>query len=123
MMIAHTTLHVSDYAKSKAFYTQVLVARSDITRTWSTGNQPGSTTTNTDFWISAEDSVVSTHLAYEARSREQVQAFHKIAIESGAKDHGRPGYRDYSPGNCAAFVIDPNGHNIEAVRYDPARER
>lgn len=122
-MIAHTTLHVGDYAKSKAFYTKVLGTlgyRQNMEYGQSAGFNDGK---NTDFWISAEDTVVPTHLAFEARGREQVDAFHEAALKAGAKDNGRPGYRDYSPGYYAAFAIDPNGHNIEAVWYDPARER
>ena len=121
-MIAHTTLAVSDYAKSKAFYTKVLSTlgyRQNMEYGESAGFNDGK---NTDFWINAEDSVVPTHLAFQASSRSQVEAFHKIAVSAGAKDNGAPGYRDYSPGYFAAFVIDPDGNNIEAVWYDSAKE-
>ena len=117
-MIAHTTLPVSDYAESKAFYTNVLSTlgyRQNMEYGESAGFNDGE---NTDFWISAEKPVVPTHLAFQAGNRKQVEAFHKAA---GAKDNGGPGYRDYSPGYFAAFVIDPDGHNIEAVWYDPAK--
>jgi len=120
-MIAHTTLLVSNYAKSKAFYTNVLATlgyRQNMEYGESAGFNDGK---NTDFWISAEKKVVPTHLAFEARSRNQVEAFHKVALAAGAKDNGRPGYRDYSPGYFAAFAIDPDGNNIEAVWYDPAK--
>jgi catechol 2,3-dioxygenase-like lactoylglutathione lyase family enzyme len=120
-MIAHTTLPVSDYTKSKTFYTSVLATlgyRQNMEHGKSAGFNDGK---NTDFWISAEKSAPSTHLAFQAGSRAQVQAFHKAAITAGAKDNGLPGYRDYSPGYFAAFVIDPDGHNIEAVWYDPSR--
>jgi catechol 2,3-dioxygenase-like lactoylglutathione lyase family enzyme len=122
-MIAHTTLHVSDYPKSKAFYTKVLRAlgyHQNMEYGQSAGFNDGK---NTDFWISAEDTIVPTHLAFETRGREQVEAFHEAALKAGAKDNGGPGYRNYSPGYYAAFVIDPDGHNIEAVWYDPAREQ
>jgi catechol 2,3-dioxygenase-like lactoylglutathione lyase family enzyme len=120
-MIAHTTLPVSNYARSKAFYTSVLAAlgyRQNMEFGESAGFNDGK---NTDFWISAEKKVVPTHLAFEARSRKQVEAFHKAALAAGAKDNGRPGYRDYSPGYFAAFALDPDGNNIEAVWYDPAK--
>jgi catechol 2,3-dioxygenase-like lactoylglutathione lyase family enzyme len=120
-MIAHTTLPVSDYTKSKAFYTNVLATlgyRQNMEHGESAGFNDGK---NTDFWISAEKSVVPTHLAFQARDRQQVEAFHRAAVTAGAKDNGYPGYRDYSPGYFAAFVIDPDGNNIEAVWYDPAR--
>jgi catechol 2,3-dioxygenase-like lactoylglutathione lyase family enzyme len=120
-MIAHTTLHVKRYAKSKAFYSKVLATlgyRQNMEYGESAGFNDGK---NTDFWISAEKKMVPTHLAFEARSRNQVRAFHKAALAAGGKDNGGPGYRDYSPGYFAAFAFDPDGNNIEAVWYDPAK--
>jgi catechol 2,3-dioxygenase-like lactoylglutathione lyase family enzyme len=120
-MIAHTTLPVSNYSKSKAFYSDVLSTlgyRNNMEYGKSAGFNDGK---NTDFWISEEKSVVPTHLAFEASSRKKVEAFHKAALAAGAKDNGAPGYRDYSPGYFAAFVIDPDGNNIEAVWYDPSK--
>jgi predicted lactoylglutathione lyase len=78
---------------------------------------------NTDFWISEEKTVVPTHLAFRARARKQVEAFYKAALAAGAKDNGGPGYRDYSPGYFAAFVLDSDGHNIEAVWYNPKKAK
>jgi catechol 2,3-dioxygenase-like lactoylglutathione lyase family enzyme len=120
-MIAHTTLLVSDYAKSKTFYTNVL-----STLGYSAKMEDGTSAAlndgkNTDFWISAEKTVVPLHLAFQAADRKQVEAFHQAGVKAGGKDNGRPGYRDYSPGYFAAFVIDPDGNNIEAVWYDPAK--
>ncbi|HEX3396314.1 MAG TPA: VOC family protein [Steroidobacteraceae bacterium] len=120
-MIAHTTLSVSDYAKSKSFYTSVLSTlgyRPKMEYGTSAGFNDGK---NTDFWISAEKTVVPTHLAFQAGDRKQVEAFHQAGVKAGGKDNGYPGYRDYSPGYFAAFVIDPDGNNIEAVWYDPAK--
>jgi len=60
------------------------------------------------------------HIAFEAQSREEVDAFHRAALEAGARDNGPPGIRaKYSPNYYAAFVIDPDGHNIEAVFHEP----
>jgi len=73
---------------------------------------------NTDFWIAKKQTVVPLHLAFEARSEAQVKAFHAAALGAGGKDNGAAGYRDYWPGYYAAFVHDPDGHNIEAVWYD-----
>ena len=106
-MIAHTGLHVSDYQRALEFGD-------------SAGFNDGR---NTDFWISRSERVVPTHLAFEAKSREEVQAFHQAALACGARDNGGPGYRDYSPGYYAAFAYDPDGHNIEAVWYDPGKEK
>jgi catechol 2,3-dioxygenase-like lactoylglutathione lyase family enzyme len=118
-MIAHTTLPVSDLAKSKAFYAKVLSTlgyRQTMDYKESAGFNDGE---NTDFWIGARRSVVPTHLAFQAVNRAEVESFHQVGIAAGGKDNGAPGYRDYSPGYYAAFLIDPDGNNIEAVWYDP----
>ena len=117
-MIAHTTLHVSDYKKSKAFYTQALAPlgyRNNMESGEAAGFNDGK---NTDFWLVREDRVVPTHLAFEANSQGEVEAFYKAALSAGGTDNGSPGYRDYWPGYYAAFVYDTDGHNIEAVWYD-----
>jgi catechol 2,3-dioxygenase-like lactoylglutathione lyase family enzyme len=118
-MIAHTSLTVSDYTKSKAFYVRALRAlgyRNNMEYDESAGFNDGK---NTDFWISKEASITPTHVAFEAASKQQVQAFYEEALAAGGKDNGAPGYRDYSPGYYAAFVYDPDDNNIEAVWYDP----
>ncbi len=117
-MIAHTSLAVSDYRRSKAFYIQALKPLG-YTNNMEYGEAAGfNDGKNTDFWIGRKQTVVPMHLAFEARSREEVQAFHTAALAAGGKDNGGPGYRDYWPGYYAAFVHDPDGHNIEAVWYD-----
>ncbi len=117
-MIAHTTLPVSDYKKSKAFYKKALKPLG-YTHNMEYGDAGGfNDGKNTDFWIMRLDPVVPLHLAFEANSRKEVEAFHKAALAAGAEDNGGPGYRDYWPGYYAAFVLDPDGHNIEAVWYD-----
>jgi len=73
---------------------------------------------NTDFWIMRMDTIVPTHLAFEANSQQEVEAFYKAALAAGGTVNGGPGYRDYCPGYYAAFVYDRDGHNIEAVWYD-----
>jgi catechol 2,3-dioxygenase-like lactoylglutathione lyase family enzyme len=120
-MIAHTTLPISDYSKAKAFYSDVLSTlgyRNNMEYGQAAGFNDGK---NTDFWISKEDTVVPTHVAFQANNRRQVEAFHQRALAAGAKDNGGPGYRDYSPGYFAAFVLDPDGNNIEAVWYDDSK--
>lgn len=120
-MIAHTTLPVSDAPRSKAFYARALAPlgyRNNMEFGDSAGFNDGK---NTDFWIRKEDTVVPLHLAFEARSAAEVQAFHAAALAAGAQDNGGPGYRDYWPGYYAAFVHDPDGHNVEAVWYDYSR--
>jgi predicted lactoylglutathione lyase len=86
-----------------------------------------------DFWydelfVSAQESSAAqgkltgrTHLAFQAASREMVDLFHKAAIAGGGKPNGAPGERHYHAGYYAAFVLDPDGNNIEAVFHGPAR--
>ena len=122
-MIAHTGLPVSDYRRSKAFYIQVLKPLG-YSNNMEFGDSAGfNDGKNTDFWISRKERVEPAHLAFEVKSADQVKAFHKAALAAGAKDNGAPGYRDYSPGYYAAFAYDPDGHNIEAVWYDPSKEK
>jgi len=60
------------------------------------------------------------HLAFQAKDRAMVEAFHKAALAAGGKENGKPGERQYHPGYYAAFVLDPDGNNIEAVYHGPA---
>jgi catechol 2,3-dioxygenase-like lactoylglutathione lyase family enzyme len=120
-MIAHITLAVSDYKKAKEFYKKVLAPlgyklNMDHPEWKASGFMEGG---HTSFWISEKDKVVSSHVAFEAKNKEAVDAFHKEALAAGAKDNGAPGYRkEYWPGYYAAFVYDADGNNIEAVWYD-----
>ena len=117
-MIAHTTLPVSDFEKSKLFYVQAL-APLGYTNNMEDGEAAGfNDGKNTDMWIVREDAVIPTHLAFEAKNKQEVEEFYKAALAAGATDNGGPGYRKYWPGYYAAFVYDPDGHNIEAVWYD-----
>jgi catechol 2,3-dioxygenase-like lactoylglutathione lyase family enzyme len=121
-MIAHTTLSVTDYRKAKAFYSEALAPlgyKNNMEYGESAGFNDGK---NTDFWITREKSVVPTHLAFEASTQKQVEDFYKAALKAGAKDNGEPGYRDYWPGYYAAFVLDADGNNIEAVWYDYSKK-
>jgi catechol 2,3-dioxygenase-like lactoylglutathione lyase family enzyme len=123
-MIAHTGLAVRDYARSKAFYVKALAPlgySSNMEHGKAAGFNDGK---NTDFWIGQSDTIAKTHVAFEAKSRHEVEAFHEAAVAAGGKDNGGPGYRkEYWPGYYAAFVHDPDGHNIEAVWYDYAAEK
>lgn len=117
-MIAHTTLPVTDYLKSKSFYTRVLA-----TLGYSNNMEDGEAAgfydgQNTDFWVVREATVFPTHVAFEAKSKQEVEDFYSEALAAGATGNGGPGYRDYWPGYYAAFVLDADGHNIEAVWYD-----
>lgn len=118
-MIAHTSLPVSDYAKSKSFYIRALKPlgySNNMEYGEAAGFNDGK---NTDFWIDEQDTVTPTHVAFEAKSKDEVAAFYEAALAAGGTDNGGPGYRrDYWPGYYAAFVRDLDGNNIEAVWYD-----
>ena len=62
------------------------------------------------------------HLAFQAKDREMVDRFYEAAIGNGGEEHGPPGERSYHPGYYAAFVLDPEGNNIEAVYHGPAKQ-
>jgi catechol 2,3-dioxygenase-like lactoylglutathione lyase family enzyme len=62
------------------------------------------------------------HFAFQARNREAVERFHSAALSAGGADNGKPGERSYHPGYYAAFVIDPDGNNVEAVFHGPAQK-
>jgi len=119
-MIAHTSLFVSNYKKSKAFYKKLLKPlgyKIKYEFGEATGFNDGK---NTDFWMAThEKGVIMSHLAFEAKNKKEVEAFYKAGLAAGGRDNGSPGYRKhYWPGYYAAYIYDPDGHNIEAVFYD-----
>ena len=132
-MIDHTGVSVSDYARSKAFYTQALgaigyevlmevpAALSGKTDAAGFGDT-GATPPKPDFWIGqGTPNRPAVHVAFRVRQRAQVDAFHAAGLAAGGRDNGAPGIRaHYHPGYYAAFVLDPDGHNIEAVCFEPA---
>lgn len=119
-MIAHTSIPVSNYERSREFYTKIL-APFGYTQNMAFGESAGyNDGKNTDFWIKAHrGEMAKLHVAFEAKNKQEVEDFYKTALEAGARDNGAPGYRkEYWSGYYAAFVLDPDGHNIEAVFYD-----
>jgi catechol 2,3-dioxygenase-like lactoylglutathione lyase family enzyme len=125
-LIDHVTLFVTDYARSKAFYEEAL-APLGVKQLMEYGKACGfGRDTKPDFWIgqgptsfqTAEHAkaVTPTHLAFAARTRAEVDAFYTAAMASGGRDFGKPGLREiYHPHYYGAFVLDPDGHNVEAV--------
>jgi catechol 2,3-dioxygenase-like lactoylglutathione lyase family enzyme len=121
-LIDHLQLVVRDLPASQRFYTAVLEVL----------GIPLGGTGDGYFW--ADELFVSTadsqaahgeltgrhHFAFQARDRAAVEAFHKAALASGGRDNGAPGERPYHPGYYAAFVLDPDGNNVEAVFHGPA---
>jgi catechol 2,3-dioxygenase-like lactoylglutathione lyase family enzyme len=123
VVIDHLSIGVSDLARSREFYLRALAPLGfEELNAWSedayeVGFGPPQFD---DFWISIRHAVGSAHVAFAADSEEQVCAFHAAALAAGAKDNGAPGPRpEYSDGYYAAFVLDPDGHNVEAVYHGP----
>lgn len=123
-MIDHTGFVVSDFSRSLAFYTQALAPLGYLSlMEFSAEANAGSRRAGfgvpptADFWIyQGSPNVPRMHVAFSAPNRAAVQAFHAAAIAAGGQDNGPPGLRPhYHPGYYAAFVLDPDGHNIEAV--------
>jgi catechol 2,3-dioxygenase-like lactoylglutathione lyase family enzyme len=131
--IDHTSLSVGDYEKSKAFYVAALkplgVAVQMEFPMGATGDSSvaGIGTPGKPFlWISSGGKTSPhLHIAFRAENRAQIDAFHAAAIAAGGTDNGPPGVRKmYHPNYYAAFVLDPDGHNIEAVTHTaPASPR
>lgn len=129
-ILDYVTLMVSDYARSKAFYTKAL-APLGIKPLMEFGKACGfGRTGKPDFWIGEGPTsfqkaehlkvITPTHLAFAAQSRAEVNAFYEAALEAGAKDFGKPGPRpQYHASYYGAFVLDPDGHDIEAVIHTP----
>lgn len=121
-LIDHIQLVVEDLERSKRFYTAVLGALGIPI----VGEEAGF------FWadelvVSSKTSPAATgettgrvHLAFQAPDRATVERVHRDALAAGGTDHGAPGLRPYHPGYYAAFVLDPDGNNIEVVHHGPA---
>ncbi len=131
-MLDHMTLRVADINRTRAFYTAALAplgyriaydhvhdgvavlgfAQGEHIDTWfMDGTSP----------YGAHPTSTSCHLAWRAPSRAAVDAFHAAAMAQGGRDHGAPGLRPlYHPHYYGAFVIDPDGNNVEAVCHDPS---
>ena len=115
-MIDHFTLTVPEMARAKDFYTRAL-APLGYSVLMDFGEMVGFGDRKPYFWLkSGPNGSQPMHMAFEARSRKAVDEFHAAALEAGARDDGAPGLRkDYHPNYYAAFVVEVNGHPIEAV--------
>jgi catechol 2,3-dioxygenase-like lactoylglutathione lyase family enzyme len=126
-MIDHTGVSVSDYQASKAFYLKALAAigyelikefPASVTKSidvagFGEGGKP-------DFWLAGRAPGEKMHVAFRVSSRALVKKFHEAAVAAGGKDNGAPGVRaHYHPNYYGAFVLDPDGHNVEAVCHVP----
>jgi len=116
-LIDHIHLRARDLDKTKRFYRAVLTAigRADAI------HETDSYFSADELWIdAAEGSTSRIHLAFQVPDRETVVRFHAEGLAAGGEDNGGPGERRYHPGYYAAFLLDPDGNNIEAVHHGPA---
>jgi catechol 2,3-dioxygenase-like lactoylglutathione lyase family enzyme len=111
----HVTLPVRDLARSRGFYERALQPFG--VRVVESSQGPGFALDDHDLWITEQETAAgSVHIAFAAPDRETVDAFHAAAVKAGGVDNGRPGLRPhYHSGYYAAFVLDPDGNNVEAV--------
>lgn len=119
-MFDHVQIKVNNLAKSRPFYEAVLGSLGYRVVFEIEDVVVGFGTNPHDMFEIAQSTAdspesKSTHIAFIAKSEDTVRTFHTTALAHGATDNGAPGLRDYEPGYFAAFVIDPNGHNLEAV--------
>jgi catechol 2,3-dioxygenase-like lactoylglutathione lyase family enzyme len=116
-VLDHIGLNVRDYAASKDFYVAALkplgyslIFEVDGWGGFGAAGKP-------DFWIGGNRATVpEVHVAFAAATRDEVRAFYEAAMAAGGRDNGPPGPRpEYHPDYYGAFILDPDGHNIEAV--------
>jgi catechol 2,3-dioxygenase-like lactoylglutathione lyase family enzyme len=123
-MFDHVKFGVSDYAASKAFFLKALeplgvaVVSEGAPAYGVELSPPGGKSSLCLF--QTDEKPAHLHVAFVAENRQQVDAFHRAALEAGGKDHGAPGLRPHYHANYyAAFVVGPDGHNIEVVCHRP----
>ncbi|MDQ2642377.1 MAG: VOC family protein [Myxococcota bacterium] len=113
----HISIPVSDVARTKAFYEAILVPLGWACSGWRADRYVGFKKQGSPaLYFGAANRTAQVHLAFKANNAEAVQAFHRAALDNGGADNGEPGARpDYGAAYYAAFVLDPDGHNVEAV--------
>jgi catechol 2,3-dioxygenase-like lactoylglutathione lyase family enzyme len=116
-MLDHITLRVSDLDAARAFYAAALEPLG-LAPTGDSGITGFTAEGDHAFWLDEGEVGTPLHIAFAAKDRATVQAFHAAALAAGGTDNGGPGLREaYGPTYYAAFVHDADGHNIEAVTY------
>jgi catechol 2,3-dioxygenase-like lactoylglutathione lyase family enzyme len=116
-LLDHVHLRARDLAASRRFYAAAAEALGS-----------GAEVREGDGWFSVDELFVSddrepagtVHIAFQAPDRETVKRFHRAVLGAGGRDNGAPGERAYHPGYYAAYALDPDGNNVEAVHHGPA---
>jgi catechol 2,3-dioxygenase-like lactoylglutathione lyase family enzyme len=120
-MYDHVTLRVRDFGASLAFYEAALAPLGIALRT-EDGTSAAFGTAPSFLLTSRRTPTTNVHVAFSAPGTTAVDAFHAAAVQNGGTDNGAPGIRgDYAANYYAAFALDPDGNNIEAVHHGPAR--
>ena len=119
-VLDHVSLKVADYRRAEAFY-DVALAPLGLKRLFGDGETyAGYGSDRPFFWIGCDGRTGYAHVALAVAERAAVDAFHATALAAGGRDNGAPGLREhYHPTYYGAFVLDPDGHNIEAVCHAP----
>jgi len=113
-LIDHVHLRAADLKASQKFYSAVL----DVVGIPSICDDTHLVAD--ELWIDAGEQTSRVHLAFQTSDRDMVDRFHRKGLEAGGRDNGAPGERDYHPGYYAAYLLDPDGNNVEAVHHGPA---
>ena len=116
-VVDHLEVHASDYEESVRFYATVVepLGIPSWPEDWEGERATCFTRVNV---VDRRPATTSLHLCFVAGSRDEVDAFHRAGVEAGFRSHGAPGYRAYGPGYYAAFLLDPDGNNVEALYRD-----
>jgi len=129
MILDHFGFGVSDYPRAKVFYAHALAPlgvtvlmevgpEQTAGKVWACGFGKGG---KPEFWIGSDGKTEPPmHVAFVADTRAEVRAFHEAALAAGGRDNGAPGLRpQYHPDYYGAFILDPDGHNVEVVCHRP----
>ena len=116
-VVDHVELRASDYGESVRFYETVLDPLEIPSWPEDTDEERVMCFTRVNV-VDRTPATTSVHLCFVARSREQVDGFHAAGVAAGYRSNGGPGYREYAPGYYAAFLLDPDGNNVEALYRD-----
>ena len=115
-LIDHVQLNAQDLEASKRFYRSVIAA---LGKDIAIVEGPAFFYAD-ELWVAAmtaDSKAIRVHIAFQAEDHETVRRFHVAGLKAGGRDNGAPGERDYHPGYFAAFLLDPDGNNVEAVYH------
>jgi catechol 2,3-dioxygenase-like lactoylglutathione lyase family enzyme len=113
-VVDHLDLRASDFVESVRFYETVLLPL-EIPKLYERAGEACFTHVNV---VAQTPPTRDLHLCFHARSRGEVDAFHRAGVAAGFRSNGEPGYRGYAPGYYAAYLLDPGGNNVEALYRD-----